>query len=122
MERTEEFNVDGKSFVYLDLTGLRTSDEFMSAIEAIKKVIAKYPLNSLYTITNVDDARFDSETKAFLVDYMAHNKPYVKYGAVIGFNGINKMMGNYIFKTAERTNMHFAFTREKAMEWLMSRE
>ena len=122
MERMEEFSIQGRNFVYIDLSGMKTNEDFIRFTTVAKPVIAKYPEDSVYTITNVDDTIFDSETKGFLAEYMTHNKPYVKYGAVIGFDGIKKIMGNTLCKIVGRKNMHFAFSRETAIEWLLNQK
>jgi hypothetical protein len=122
MERIEEFTVDGKNFVYIDLTDFASIDDFLVASKGIKAVIAKYPKKSLYTITNIRNMRFDSESKTIMADYMKHNEPYVKYGVVIGVDGIKKIMALSTFKVIGRTNMGFAFSREQAIEWLLQRE
>ena len=122
MKLTEEFVIEGKSFVYIDLSRINRKDDFAKSIEATKSVIAKYPANSSYTITNVAGVRFDSELKEILADFMTHNKPFVKYGAVIGIDGIKKIMADLIFKISKRKNMLFAFSKEKAIELLLKQE
>ena len=119
---TEEFVIDDKSFIYIDLSGIRSNDEFTERVKVIMPEIAKHPENSLYTITNVENVRFDSKTKEIVAEYMSVNKPYVKYGAVIGIDGIKKIMINAIFTLSKRSNMHFAFTKEQAIEWLLKQE
>ena len=122
MERIEEFSLDGKDFVYLDLSGMSTNNEFSKIAEALKASAAKYPENSLYTITNIEGIRFDSEMKFYLVDCMSHNKPYVKYGVMVGFDGIKKSMISSVCDMIGRSNMHFTFTKEKAIEWLLEQD
>ena len=122
MERFEEYILDGKNFLYIDLAALKTAREYKEIAEAIKTIVGKYPEKSLRTITNLGDAGFDSDFKAYLVDVIAHNKPYVAHGAMIGFDGIKKMIINSICKMAGRKNMHFAFSREKAAEWLLKQD
>ena len=119
---TEEFALEGKTFIYIDLSGTKTNDDFNERIKLIEPVISKYPENSLYTITNVENIRFDSQSKEIVAQYMTRNKPYVKYGAVIGLDGIKKIMINAIFTLSGRKNMHYAFTKEKAIEWLLQKE
>jgi hypothetical protein len=122
MERFEEFTRNGKSFVYIDLSGFKTNDEFTAFIEAAKPLIRKYAEHSLHTITNIEGVRFDSRTKKINADWMTHNKPYVKYGVVIGVDSIKQIMVNAIFTLSGRTNMGFASTKEAAVEWLLSRK
>jgi len=52
---------------------------------------------------------------------MAHNKPYVKYGAVIGVDGIKKIMVNAIFKLCGRDNMTFISSKDAAVKWLLKK-
>ena len=122
MEFTEEFVLDGKNFIYIDFSRVKRKGELIEAFDAIKPIIAKYPENSLYTITNVSGVGFDSELREYLVDYVSHNKPYVKCGAVIGMDGVKKIMSQSILKIGGRTNMIFAFSKEQAVEMLMKRE
>jgi len=119
---TEEFTLEGKNFIYIDLSGTKSNNEFNERIKVIVPEIAKYPEKSLYTITNVENIRFDTKSKEIVAQYMMTNKPYVKFGAVIGIDGIKKIMINAIFALSGRSNMHFAFTKEQAIEWLLKQE
>jgi hypothetical protein len=117
--RIEEFTVEEKNFAYIDLSGIRTETECIAALEAVRQVIADYPRNSLHTITNISDACLDSSTKGVMAEFMKHNKPYVKHGAIIGFDGIKKIMAGAVFKLSGRNNMIFSFTRERAVRELL---
>ncbi|MDR1841091.1 MAG: hypothetical protein LBQ86_04105 [Holophagales bacterium] len=123
MERIEEFVIDGKNFVYIDFSGIITNDELSEMVEAVISVIEKYPPdNSLYTITNIDNTRFDAEARKIMADYMIHNSAYIKHGAVIGLDGIKKIMATSTFKMSGRTNMQFAFSKEQAIELLLKQD
>ena len=118
MERVEEFSLDGKIVVYIDFSGLSADKDFLEVIKAAEPVIARHPEDSVYTITNIANLRFDSHTKDIAAVYMEHNKPYVKHGVIIGLDGIKKMMARTVMKLSGRSNMEFAFTKEQAIEWL----
>lgn len=118
----EEFSCDGKNFMYIDFSGLKTNEEFLAVTEEIEPAVAKYPKHSLYTITNIADIRFDTRSKEIVAQYMEKNKPYVKYGAVIGIDGIKKIMLKTIFQMSGRQNLIYAFTKEKAIELLLQQE
>ena len=122
MERIEEFTQDGKDFVYIDLSGLKGNDEFLEFSKGIESVIAKYPKKSVYTITNIENVRFDSNSKELIAQYVKNNEPYVKYGMVIGLDGIKKIFVNVVMKLSGRTNLNFAFTKEGAIERLLQQE
>jgi hypothetical protein len=118
-QRIEEFKLEGKDFIYYDLSDFKTNDEFREFTKAAKECVTKYAKHSLLTITNIRDVKFDSETKNIVANWMEHNKPYVKFGTVIGFDGIKKIMVNAIFKLCGRKNMVFSSNKEQAIEFLL---
>jgi len=117
--RIEEFTLDGRNFIYLDLSGFKENSEYKEFVAVAKESIAKYAEYSLFTITNIRDVKFDTETKKIIAEWMKSNKPYVKCGAVIGFDGIKRIVVNAIFKMGGRKNMTFFPNREQAVEWLL---
>ena len=121
-ERIEEFTLDGKNFIYIDLAGIKVNEEFAEFIAVVEAAIEKYPKGSLYTITNIDGIRFDTESKELAAQYMEFNKPYVKHGAVVGLDGIKKLFIQTITKLSGRDDMLFAFSREQAIELLLQQE
>jgi len=121
-KRIEEFTQDGKNFMYIDLSEFKTSEEYRDFFYTAKAYVQKYSEQSLYTITNITDVKFDTEVKSLVVEWMEHNRPYVKGGAVIGYNGIKRIFINSIFKLSGRKNMIFAFSKEQAIEWLLKQE
>ena len=122
MERIEEFERDGKKFVYLDFSGIKYNEEFIETTRAVHSVIKKYPQQSVYTITNIENIRFDSNSKELITDFLKDNAPYVKCGVIIGLDGIKKMMIKTVMKLSGRTNLNFAFTKEGAIDWILRQE
>ena len=122
MERIEEFTLEGRNFMYIDFSNVMSNKEFVEHTAVVKPQIAKYPECSLYTITNIENVRLDSKSKRIVAEYMAHNKPYVKHGAVIGLDGIKKMFAQTIMKMSGRDNMHFVFTKEQAIDLLLKQD
>ena len=120
--RIEEFTRDGKSFMYIDLSDIRSNEEFIELAKHIEPAVEKYPVASLHTITNIDNIRFDTKTKEIVARYLEHNKPYVKHGVIIGFDGVKKMIVNMVFALSGRNNLDFAFTKEQAVELLLQKE
>jgi hypothetical protein len=118
-ERIKEFTRDKKNFMYIDLSHFKTNAEFAALIEQTKPLIQKYPENSLYTITNIEGVRYDTKTKKIVAEWTAENKPYVVHGAVIGMDGIKRIMVNAIFTLSGRKNMTSASSYEEAIEILL---
>jgi hypothetical protein len=117
--RIEEFTRDGKNFVFMDLSKFKDVNDFKTVIEPSKAVISKHPPASLYTITDINGVSFDSEVKKTVTAWMEGNKAYVKYGAVIGVDGVKKIVVNSIFALSGRKNMHCVSTKEEAIAWLL---
>ena len=122
MKRIEEFTMNGKNFMCIDFSEYRTDDDFLKLIAVIEPLIEKYPKDSLYTITNTEKIRFNARIKDIVVKFLEHNKPYVKHGVVFGFDGIKKVMINTVLKMSGRSNIHFSFSKEKAVEWLLAQD
>ena len=120
--RIEEFTHNGENFIYIDLSDFKTNEDFIRLMDITGPKIAKYPPYSLYTITNVENIRIDSESKEIVARYMVINKPYVKYGALIGLDGVKKLLIRAMFTLSGRKNMLFAFTREQAIDLLLNKE
>ena len=122
MEQYEEFSRNGKNFMYIDFSNCRTEDAFIQFIGMFAPIIEKYPEKSLYTITNIENIKFDSTSKNLVSKYLEHNRKYVKYGVIIGFDGIKKLMIGALFKASGRDYLHFAFSKEQAIEWLLQKD
>jgi predicted HAD superfamily Cof-like phosphohydrolase len=118
MEHVEEFTVEEKNIVYIDFSSAVSEEDFNSVIEQAKQVISKHAEKSICTITNMENVRFDSNIKEIFIKYVESNKPYVKYGAAVGMDGIKKKMIEGILKLGGRPNFHFCFSKEEAVNWL----
>jgi hypothetical protein len=117
--RIEQFEFEGKKFIYYDLSHLRNNTQFREFIASAKEAIRRYPGdNSLFSITNVEGVQYDSETKSIIAEWMDFNRPHIRQGAVIGLDGIKRIMVNSILKISGRNNMKFFRTRDEAVKWL----
>jgi hypothetical protein len=118
-DRVEVFELKGKRFIYYDMSHLRNNLEFKAFIEFAKRSVQGFPQDaSLFSITNIEGVLYDSETKNIVAEWMDFNKPFVKQGAVIGLDGIKKIMVNAILKMSGRSNMAFFHSKQEAVEWL----
>jgi aconitase B len=103
--------MDFQNLVYTDLNVIR------EIMEKSKQLIGAEPLNSVFTLTNVSNVRFCSEMIELFNDFTAHNKPYVKHGAVVGIVGPKKLAYNVVMKFSGR-NVPIFPDRQAALEWL----
>ena len=94
-----------------------TADEILASIEVAKKIIASQPLNSVLTLTNVDNARVDRKVTQTLKDYVAHNKPYVRAGAVVGLNDLKSIIFNFVNRATGRS-LRAVGSMDEGRAWL----
>jgi hypothetical protein len=121
--RIETFEHGGKRFIYYDLSYIRSNAEFIEFIELAENVISEFPKErAFFSVTNIEGVTYDSETKKIIAQWMDFNRPYIKYGAVIGLDGIKKIMVNSILKICGRSNMKFFHSREAAIDWITSQK
>jgi len=122
MDFVEEFTRDGKNFVYVDFSELESDESYMERIKLTMPAIEKHPENSLYMIANLDNVKFDSNTKKITADYIKSVKPYLRAAAIFGVDGIKKMMITTAMKTGGYVNTYFGFSKEQAIAWLLKQE
>ena len=122
MDRIEEFTQDGKKIVYIDFSHFTTTEELSSFIESAKPYIKKYPLNSIYTITNMEGMTVNSETHDIMAGWVEHNKPYVKFGAVYGVDGIKRILAKTIAVLTKRNNLVYVSSRGEALNSLLQQD
>jgi len=115
----EEFQHDGKNFIYFNIEGLSNNDQFEQFAAAAKEVIKKYQPKSVYVITS-RMAFFDTRTKEICSDWIVFNKPYVIASALVGINGITRMVAKSIYKQAERDLAPPFVSRDEAVAWLLT--
>jgi hypothetical protein len=94
-----------------------TGDEILEAIAEAKRVIATRPAQSVRTLTNVSGARIERRVTDVLKEYVAHNKPFVLAGAVVGLNDLKTVIFNFINRTTGRS-LRAIGSVEDALDWL----
>lgn len=121
MERIEILNYQGKEIIYLDFSdlGVQTYDELKATVDSGISTIKARPLDSVLTLVNFTNLRFSSQIVADLKELTSQNKPYVKKGAVIGVQGIQKVAFDSVMKLTGR-NLPIFDNKEEAMEWLVT--
>jgi hypothetical protein len=107
----------GKKILYLDFSQSTAADVLKTIVTA-KSVIAGQPEQSLLTLTNVTDARFNDAVSHELKNFTAHNRPFVRAGAVIGVSGFKKIIFDAVVLFSGRKLSAFDDV-EQAKQWLV---
>ena len=115
-ERVKFITHHEKEILYLDFSNTLPA-EVLQTIEEAKRVISTRPEGSILTLTDVTNARFNDAVSDGLKQFTAHNKPYVKAGAVIGVTGLKRIIFSAVV-TFSRRNLEAFDDVEKAKHWL----
>lgn len=120
MASVQFIDVDGIKVLSIDIANAEL-EEIVGVTKEAKLLIAKEPLKSVLTITNVNGIRIGFGTIKVLKDLAVSNKPYVKAGAVIGLSNLQRIELDIIMKFSGRTFPTFN-TFKEASEWLVSQK
>ena len=104
--------------LHLDLSRAKP-EEVLMVIDHAKPVIAVQERGSLRILTDVTDARFNTEVGARLKEFTVHNKPFIRASAVVGVAGLKKIIFDAINAFSGRNIRAFDNERE-AVSWLRS--
>lgn len=102
--------------LFIDWAGA-TAEEMHTGIDEAKQLIASRPHNSVLTLTSVEGAKVDRRVTQKLKDYVAHNKPYVRAGAVVGLNDLKSVIFNFVNRATGRS-LRAMSSVDEAKEWL----
>jgi len=117
--KIEEFQKEGKNFIYFNIAGLSDNDQFERFAAAAMELIKKYPPKSVYVITS-RLTFFDTRTKEICSEWIIFNRPYVIASALVGINGITRMVAKSIYKQAERDLAPPFTSMDEAVAWLLT--
>lgn len=81
----------GKRILYIDVSGCGI-EEISTAMGEAAEVIRSQPEGSVLTMTNVAGARYSKALIKSVKDFVVGNKPYVKKAAVVGVEGLQRIV------------------------------
>jgi len=120
MNRIRFIRYKGKQILLLDFSSCK-GNEIRFTVKKAKKIISGQKKNSLLTLTDIRKTEYIPVQKQAYIDYVRHNKPYVKAAALIGVNGIKKYVVNFVQKFTKR-KFHIFDARTEAKEWLVKQK
>ncbi len=106
-----------REILVIDFSSCDT-DGVLAIIERAQQIIASRPHESLLTLTDLKDTQYNRRITEALKEYVAHNRPYVKAGAVIGLNDIKRVLFNALKRVTGR-NLRAFEQSEAAKDWLV---
>jgi hypothetical protein len=116
MSETKFITHKGTKILFIDLAR-KTPEQLLEAIREAKSVIASQPQGSLLTLTDVEGSSYNRVVADELKAYVAHNKQFVRAGAVVGLNDLKRVIFNFLNRVTGRTLKGFDRV-EAAKDWL----
>ena len=118
MERTRFIEHRGHPILLLDYNGITDPDEALQEIAKSQAFVATQPPSSLLTLTQVHGARYNREIVGAMKELAAHNKPYVRAGAVVGLSPLHRIVYTAVMKFSGR-NLPAFDDAEQAKDYLV---
>ncbi len=115
-ERVRFISHGEKEILFLDFSNTQAND-VLRIIDRAKEVISTRPKNSLLTLTDVTNARFNEAVGEGMKQFTAHNKPYVRAGAIVGITGLKRVIFGAVMTFSKRKLESFD-DLEQAKVWL----
>lgn len=117
MTRAKFVKHKDKMILQFNFSGLDIED-VRQVCTYVKGVICRMPKNSVLTLVDVTDVKYDEKFRELSQDLAEHNKPYVLAGAVVGVSGWRKLLFLTTAKFTGRNNLHLFDDLDKAKDWL----
>lgn len=117
-KRIRFVNHKTKNVLLLDFTNIGDTRDALEVVAYARGFVARQPFNSLYTLSDITDSRYDREVTAALQELAKHNKPYVIAGAAVGVSGLQQVVFRSILAFSGRKNIKLFNDRESALDWL----
>lgn len=107
----------GKQITYFDFCKVNT-ENYYRVLKDAKIYIKKQPNNSLLTLTDMRVPKYMPTEMKIFNEFVRDNKPYVKAAAIVGIEGIKKILLK-IAETFSDRRIHTFDTIEEAEDWLI---
>ncbi len=119
MAGAQWINHKGKRVLLIDFSNSGI-DQINATIAQAKPLIAREPPLSILCLVDTTGSKFDIKISKALQEFSAHNKPYMKMTALVGVEGLQKVIYFAVLTFTKRTNIVLKNSREEALDWLVS--
>jgi hypothetical protein len=111
---------EDQKILYVDFSHGSLHDMHVLITESVK-VIRSQPVKSLLLLTNVEKQAFNPSAAAEMQRYAQENEPFVFAAAVVGLDGLKRIVYETIRKASGQNMMAFSGI-EEAKQWLVERK
>ncbi|PKL91082.1 MAG: hypothetical protein CVV21_09825 [Candidatus Goldiibacteriota bacterium HGW-Goldbacteria-1] len=110
-------NHKGKKIVHMDFSN-SNQEEVMSTMKQAEALIRNQPPESVLGLLDISGSMYNKEIAAAFKDFAAGNKPFIKMTAVVGLEGIKKVLYDAVLMFTRRKNLVAMDSLEKAKDFL----
>jgi hypothetical protein len=121
LDRVRFVEHKGKRVLLHDLSNIQDPRDAFPLVEQSKAIVAQQQPRSLLTLTYVRGSRFNREIIEALKDLVVHNGPFVKAGAIVGLEGLQRVIYVTLTQLTGRRLPTFE-TVEEGLDYLASQE
>jgi hypothetical protein len=120
MSRIRFIDHRGTRILLLDYSRISDPREALATIAESRRIVAAEPKDaSLLTLTLVTGSHFDSGVLKAIREMVEHNKPHVRAAAVVGLNGLMRVVYNTLVHLTGRNIKAFE-DEEAARSYLVA--
>jgi len=117
MARTKWIDHMGKRIFFIDFSNTNYAG-IRETVEEAKPIISAQSKNSILCLVDTTGTKFALDISKDVKDFTMHNKPYMKMTALIGLEGIQKVILNTAMVFTKRENFVLKNSYNEAMDFL----
>ena len=106
----------------MDFSNANTTDEIIQMAIEIKKFVELQRPRSLLALIDFTGIKIDREKTMIIKGMAAHNRPYVRFIALVGLGCTRSIVFKLMLRLSGRKNHKVFGNREKALDWLLARQ
>jgi hypothetical protein len=117
MERVRWINHKGRDILFIDMSNLQQTEDEVEVANEAERIVKTRPEGSVLTLFDYTGMHYDINGVEAQKNYSAAVKPYVKSSAVIGIDGLKKIILRSVARVTGR-NIRLFDDLESAKDWL----
>ena len=110
-----------KQILLMDFSNAGTTAEIIRTVEEIKRIVEIHQAQSILALVDFTGMKIDKERTMIIKDMAAHNRPYIKFIALVGLGFIRSVAFRMMLFLSGRKNHRVFGNRDMALGWLAGR-
>ena len=106
----------GKQILLIDFSNISSNADLARIVDEAKKFVALHRPQSLLVMVDFTGLKIDRQKTLIIKDMAAHNSPYVRFIALVGFGKIRSIVFKVMLFLSGKSNHRVFGSRESALE------